>query len=226
MRPSSKPLRLLMLLLVLGLGACGGLRRDDEAPPETVTGTTKPAAGKPAKPGATKPAPKPVDKGDPQARFAQALEMMRGNDLTEAETAFKSLAQDFPDFSGPWTNLGILYAKSNRRDAAFSAFNRAVSLNTSNAIAYNWLGMLYREAKDYGRAEKAYKFALGARADYGLAHLNLGILYDEYLKRPADAEPHYREYQKLDGKNDLRVQAWLAEIAAARKPASAAEPVR
>ena len=38
----------------------------------------------------------------------------------------------------------------------------------------------------------------------------MGILYDTYLSRPADALEQYRQYQKLAGKEDLRVTAWIA----------------
>jgi lipoprotein NlpI len=74
---------------------------------------------------------------------------------------------------------------------------------------------------DYSRAERAYRMALGEQPNYGLAHLNLGILYDEYLKRPRDALPHYRAYRQYGGQDDLRVLAWLAEIEAAGQSAVA-----
>ena len=76
--------------------------------------------------------------------------------------------------------------------------------------------------KLYPRAQLAYEKVLKLDPDNALAHYNLAILFDEFLKRPADALPHYREYQRLSGKQDLKVMAWVAEIEASMpKPAPA-----
>lgn len=223
MQRSSKFL-ILPLAAALLLAGCGSLKSQDDKPSSTII-TGKPTTT-PAKPGAQKPADskpgtlqRPAEKGDPQQRFNEALALLKGNQIAEAEQSFIWMTQDFPEYAGPWTNLGILYAKSNRNSQAVVAFVRAVGINSDDAVAYNWLGILYRQARDYARAEASYKSALKADDRYGLAHLNLGILYDEYLKRPADALPHYKDYLKYGGKDDLRVQAWIAQI---ENPAAAA----
>lgn len=213
--------RLLVLLFAGLLGGCAAFS-GKPAP------TAAPAAGLPGT-AAAKPAPKPIDKGDPDARFKAALELMKQNQPQDAEAALTDLVKDFPQYSGPLTDLGILYAKSKRLDLAASAFSKAVADNPQNAVALNWQGMLYREGRDYARAEQAYKKALDINPDYGAAHLNLGILYDAYLKRPADALPHYQAYQRLGGADDLRVLVWIADIqkmqaAATPPPAPAAAP--
>lgn len=213
MKPSSKLTA--ALLLGLMLAACGSA-------PKRTDGPKAPAA-------ASQPdAPKPPDKGDPQARFDAALEQLKARQLQEAEASLVSLTQDFPQFSGPWTNLGIIYAKSNRKAQAAVAFNKAAVLNQENVVAFNWLGILARETNDYPRAQLAYEKVLKLDPDNALAHYNLAILLDEFLKRPADALPHYQEYQRLSGKQDLKVLAWVAEIEASMPkpaPAPVAAPV-
>jgi tetratricopeptide (TPR) repeat protein len=197
----------------------------------------KKPAGKgtrPARPSASTTAPAP-DKGDPQARFNAAVQLMKERKLQEAEAAFVALSGDFPQYSGTMTNLGILYAKTNRRDQAIGALTKATALNGKNAVAWNWLGMVLREAGDNTSAERSYNKALSIKPDYALAHLNLGVLYDAHLGRPAEALGHYKEYQRLAGKDELRVAAWIAEIEsknivskpvtpAARAPASTSAP--
>ncbi|MEQ1437937.1 tetratricopeptide repeat protein [Fontimonas sp. SYSU GA230001] len=195
-------------VLALALSACGALTRKSESP--------APPSATPAESAA------PIDKGDPNARFDAAMKLWRDNQIAEAEEAFISLTRDFPDHAGPWVNLGILFAKSNRRDPAIGAFGRAVSLNPDNKVAFNWLGILYREAGDLNRARLSYERALQIDADYALAHFNYGVLLDAHLKRPADALPHYRAYQRAGHADDLRVLAWIAEIEAAAKPAAPA----
>lgn len=164
-----------------------------------------------------------ADKGDPQGRFAQALELMKQNKAKEAEAAFLALSKDFPDYSGPVTNLGILFAKSKRREQAIAAFTRAASANGENASAFNWLGIVNRESGQFERAREAYEKAITINPDYAAAQLNLGLLLEDQLKRPQDALPHYREYLRISGGKDLRVLPWIAEIEArAPKPAETA----
>ncbi len=216
---SSMPQGLAWLTLsaTLLLAACGG------------GGNTRPGPSQPAPttPAAETPAAAVPDKGDPDERFKAALALMKSKKTADAEAAFLKLAQDFPDYTGPQTNLGILYAKSNRRDVAISAFNKAASANPQNVAALNWLGILYRETGNYPNARQAYEKALQVKPDYPAAHLNLGILLDEYMKQPAEALPHYKLYLQQHGKEDLRVLAWIAEIEAAQKaatPATTAAP--
>ncbi len=196
---------LLPLLLTAVLAACG-------------TTPTKPVS-RPVDDGG-KPTAQVPDKGDPQARFNAALAQFKAKQIQEAEQAFTELTKDFPQYSGPWTNLGIIYANSNRKPLALVAFNKAAVANQDNAAAWNWIGILSREQRDYARAQAAYERVLKLQPDNALAHFNLAILLDEYLKRPADALPHYKEYQRLSGKQDLRVLAWVAEIEAAAKAAA------
>lgn len=168
-----------------------------------------------------------ADLGDPEARFAEAVDMMRTRQTAEAEAAFMALTNDFPEFSGPQTNLGILFAQSQRRDAAVAAFTRAANANPDNASAFNWLGILNREAGDYERARQAYEKALGINPDYAAAHLNLGLLYEDYLRRPQEALNHYREYLRVTNGEDLRVLPWIGEIEstlAAQAASAPAEP--
>lgn len=213
MKASNKPaLKLaLALALIAALSAC-------------KTAPTKPAL--PTRPTAEQPAKAP-DKGDPQARFTAALGQLKAKQFQEAEQALVALTKDFPEYSGPWTNLGIVYANSNRKPQAAVAFNKAAILNQENTVAFNWLGILARETRDYARAQMAYEKVLKLDPDHALAHYNLAILLDEHLKRPAEALPHYKEYQRLSGKQDLKVLAWVAEIEAnAPKTAPAAAPAQ
>jgi tetratricopeptide (TPR) repeat protein len=191
------------LLLVLALAACAG-----GSPPRPAPVHAAPAEAVPAT-----PAPS-ADKGDPDARFKAALALMKDKKHAEAQAAFAQLAVDFPEYSGPLTDLGILFAQAKHREAAFAALSKAVAANPKNAIAQNWLGIVYRESGDYAHAEQAYRGALAARPDYAPAHLNLGILYDVCLKRPQDALEQYRAYQQYAGDDKLMVAVWIKELEA------------
>lgn len=192
-------------LLIAALAACtnGPPVRDAgsvSAPKKTVAVT-------PAK--ATKPA---RDSADADRRFNAALKLMKDQQPKEAQAAFQALAADFPEYSGPLTALGILYAQGRQRDQALASFAKAASANPNNAVAWNWLGSLYRENNNFKQAEDSYRKALAARPDYAAAHLNLGILYDVAMRRPQDAIREYREYQRIAGSDNLMVGVWIKEL--------------
>lgn len=219
-------LRKALLIVMAAAVLCGCVATKKTRPAKTPTAptasTTAPA--EPAKP--------PAPTTDPEARFVEALDFMKQNKTREAEAAFIALSKDFPDFSGPQTNLGIIFAKSNRRDPAIAAFTRAATANGQNAAAFNWLGIVNREAGNFDRAKQSYEKAIEVKPDYAAAHLNLGLLLENQLKQPAAAALRYKEYQRVTGGKDLRVLAWIAEIEARQAaaapaptaPAAAAQP--
>lgn len=191
------------VLLTLLLAACAGgpaPRPNPPAPPAAVQ--TKPAA--------------PVA-GSAEQRYRDALALLKNGQRKPAQELLLALTREHPELSGPWTTLGISQAQGRQRDAAIASFTRAVEANPRNAVAQNWLGSLYREAGNFAAAEQAYRHALAAQADYAPAHLNLAILYDVSLKRPQQALPFYRSYQKLQG-DKLIVSAWIKELEAVAPP--------
>jgi len=195
------------LCAVALLGGCAGPAKKPvarkPAPTQSKPATSTPAAG----------APVPAQPA-PTGAYAEALKLLKTNQLEQAEAALQAVAKANPQASGPLTNIGIVYARTNRKVEARTAFTRAINVNPANAAAHNWLGVLAREAGDFARAEQAYQAALAADATYAAAQLNLAILYDLHLKRPADALAAYRKYEALTGRKDARVAVWIGELEA------------
>ncbi len=216
MTRSSKTL--LGLVAGLVLAGCAGTPAVKPDRP----GAAGPAASRPVKPAATAPVKAPDVRKDAAGQFEDALAALKAKRLPEARAGFELLAKEHPEFSGPLTNLGILDAKANARDAAISDFTRAVAANPRNAVALNWLGILYREGKNYPRAEQSYLKSLALNPDNPAVVLNLAILYDLYLKQPANALSRYRDYQRMTGNRELKVAAWIKALEAAAAPATAA----
>lgn len=190
-----------LLLLALVLQACSG-----PAPRQSPSRAPRPAAA------SVPAAPALASKGDADQRFREALKLMKAQQNAEATEAFLALSRDFPQYSGPFTDLGILYAQGRQRDQAIASFSKAVAANPGNAVALNWLGSLYREGGDFARAEQSWLAALAVKPDYAPVHRNLGILYDVSLRRPQQAVAAYREYLKYAGMEDLIVSAWIKEL--------------
>ncbi len=169
--------------------------------------------------------PKPASKGDPQLRFNQALTLMQKHQTDQAIAAFKSLSQNFPKYSGPYTNLGILYLQQKQWDQALQAYGQATAAKPKNAAAYIGMGIAYRHKVDYVRAEQAYKKALVIGTNNADAHYDLAVLYDVYLHRPNAALKQYQAYRD-SGHDDLIVAAWIKalEQQTGAKPVAATIP--
>ena len=224
-----------IVCLALMLAGCA-------AEPKRPPGKTKPvatASKSATKSKATKiaPAKKPAAKAavakvatpvavprTPKERYAQALELLKASRWLEAESLLTAYAKEFPQHSGPHTNLGIVYARTNRKPLAAAAFAEAVRANPKNAVAHVWLGVIAREAGDYKQAEMSYRRALAANLEYPAAHLNLGILYDQYMQKPREALVAYKRYRELAGKEDLRATVWIAELESKLKQPATTTP--
>lgn len=148
------------------------------------------------------------------SRYAEAVAAMQQVRFDTAREIFASLAQRYPQMSGPHTNLGILAAQVDDDAArALDHFRAAVAAKPDNAMAHNWMGVLYRKQGDYAQAERHYREALRAAPDYALAHRNLALLYDLYLDRPPDAARHYEVYRSLaQGGDALMAEVWLRTL--------------
>ena len=208
----SAPRAALLGLLALTLAACGS-----PSPRKPTIRSSGPVSSAPAEASTDS-----ASKGDPDQRFQEALALMKARKFPEAQAAFIALSRDYPTFSGPLTDLGILYAQNHQRELAVASLTRAVNANPENAIAHNWLGTLHREAGDFVHAEQSYRKAIAARPNYAQAHLNLAILYDVALHRPREAVASYRDYQRLIGTDDLIVAAWIRDLESRMQPQDAA----
>ena len=207
--------RALLLIAVLLLGGCAsfGSAGPSTSPAPSSAGTSAPTqaakgSGSKASTAAAAPARAPAT---PEEQFQSALQKMQAHDYAGAEPILVSLTKTNPSLPGPYVNLGIVYARTNRADAAIQALKQALAINGRNAAAQNQLGILLRQAGQLQAASQAYEAALAAAPDYANAHLNLALLYDVYLRQPALALPHYEQYRKLVP-SDARVAVWIADL--------------
>ena len=160
---------------------------------------------------ATAPA-EPVVPERAAQEFAQALAMIEAGRLTDAELELKQLALAYPEFPGPYLNLGLLYERSGRLTDAEQALQEALKRGMPSARAYTQLGVVYRKLGRFKDAETAYLDALKIDADYAPAHLNLGVLCDLYLQQPERALAAFERYMELSGNSDKRVANWIVEL--------------
>lgn len=147
-------------------------------------------------------------------RYARALGYMDAGDDTRAQRELETFGETYPDFAGAQVNLGIIYGRNGRPDAAEAAFERAVMVCAQCAPAYNHLGISQRRSGRFDAAEQSYLRALEADPDYALAYYNLGILYDLYLGRPELALRYYEDYvahESVDTDVE-QVRRWIIDL--------------
>ncbi|HET7811992.1 MAG TPA: tetratricopeptide repeat protein [Steroidobacteraceae bacterium] len=208
-----------------------------EVPPPMATPAdpTRPAvansqAAAPAVPAA--PAwniPKPPARAT--SDFARAQQLMRSGDATQAILEFQVMTQSYPDLSGPYANLGILYRNTNQLAEAEAALAKAAEHAPWDAATLTEYGVTLRQAGKFAEARAAYEKALAVNPDYAPAHRNLAVLLDLFLEDPLTAQAEFETYKTLTGE-DKPVSGWIAELRsrnkvsnkAAEKPAEAEAP--
>jgi Tfp pilus assembly protein PilF len=184
--------QLLVIILLALLAACAGV-------------TPPPAAKAP-------PAAEP--KVDPKAAAAYevAVATMKDGDDAKAEKLFQQMTRDFPAYSGPYTNLGIIYWRAGDEAKAEAAFKHSLDINANNAVSLNYLGMISRRQGQFKEAADYYRQALQIDPDYAYAHRNFGILLELYMGKLDEALAHYKRYQALTEDEDKEVTKWIVDL--------------
>ncbi|GMR20833.1 MAG: hypothetical protein BMS9Abin36_1430 [Gammaproteobacteria bacterium] len=151
---------------------------------------------------------KPAARSD----FSRAVKALKARKHKTAERLLISMTRKYPELSGPYLNLGILYSRTSRYRKAETWLRKAIKVNPRKAAAYNELGILLRNQGKFKQAREAYEQALSVDPDYAYAHLNLGILFDLYLLQSKDALSHYRRYQNQRPGDKKQVSKWIIDL--------------
>ncbi len=146
-----------------------------------------------------------------QALFTTALDAIQKKDWKAAIGQLTAMTTAFPQLSGPYVNLGIVYWKKNDIKQARAAFNKAIEVNSLNSDAYLQFALMLREQGQFTNAEALYTQAIEVWPHNTQAHLGLGILYDMYMGLFVDALGHYEMAQKLHSKPDRRLAGWIID---------------
>lgn len=145
--------------------------------------------------------------------FAGATGQMQAANWPEAEMQFLNLTTQYPDYSGPWVNLGICQWRQENFEAAAASFEQAISVNELNPDAYVLYGVMVREQGDFEKAESLYKKAISVWPHNAAAHLNLGVLYDMYRGQFDNALQHLEMSARIEGDNaSNELKGWIVDI--------------
>jgi len=94
-------------------------------------------------------------------------------------------------------NLGLVYLKQGRPDAALPRLEEAARLGETSTIA-NGLGVAYQSTRRLADAVKAYTRAIELDPGNAEAHHNLGNCYSQLAHDAMAAAQHYREAIRID----------------------------
>lgn len=217
---------LICVSLLAPLAACSVTPRHaaESAPPATAAAGAACAAGKAGiadraglagnagQSAACKgPAGPPPVPAEASAEFDKALTLAHAGNDAAAETQLASLARQYPQFSTPLVDLGILYGKDGNLDAAMQALQQAVARDPHSAPAWTELGVVQRLGGKFEDAEQSYGRAIAADPAYAAAYRDRGVLRDLYLDKPAAALGDFEHYRKL-AVQDKPVAMWVAEL--------------
>lgn len=156
--------------------------------------------------------PQPKVEPNALAAYASAVSAMRAGNNALAESRFQKLAMDYPQYSGPHNNLGIIYYHAGKIEKARASFNKALELNPQSVVSLNHLGIISRGEGEFDKAQEYYERALQVNPDYPYVHLNMGILLELYLGKLPEALEHYKRYQALNKTEDKKVKGWIVDL--------------
>jgi tetratricopeptide (TPR) repeat protein len=114
----------------------------------------------------------------------------------EAAQAYRRALDDDPDLVAALINLAnIRYARDELAEAQ-ALYERAIMLDPSYFEAHFNLGNIHHDHSRFLDAELCYREALARNASYPDAHFYLAVTLEK-MGRSAEAQPHWRAYQRL-----------------------------
>lgn len=130
-------------------------------------------------------------------RFRRAGEYMQLQDWPAAVVELQWLTANYPDLSGPFLNLAMVYEQLTELELADENYRKALQANKLNLQAYNRYGLFLRRQGRFADAEQAYLKAIAIWQQDADSHRNLGILYELYMGRLSEALLQYQAYLQL-----------------------------
>ncbi|ABA22785.1 TPR repeat protein [Trichormus variabilis ATCC 29413] len=172
-----KPLSCLTLSIITTIGIL---------PPATAqeTSPAKSACEQVLSNAEQKPRTKQVQKlaqfADPQQERSQLIQQANAlfsqGDLPGAEVNLCKFLKKYSDDAFGHFQLGNVFFRGKKVEAAISAYQEAIRLKSRYAVAYNALGIVYASQNRWSDAIAQYQKALEINPDYGDALTNVALV--------------------------------------------------
>lgn len=146
-----------------------------------------------------------MDMNQAERQYQKAIRLQGNGKVREAEIIYRKIIKAFPRLDSVWTNLGTVLYLQQRYEPALKALERAISINPTNADAYNNRGASLLALGRSAQALKAYETLVGLQPDVANNHYNYAnVLYQ--VGRAKDSEQAYEEAIR---RNPDFPQAWF-----------------
>lgn len=150
--------------------------------------------------------------GQAKKEFAAAQASMREKQWDQAEATLLLMTETYPELSGPYVNLGIVYLQTQRYEEAVKALEFAIATNPTNMDAYSQLGLAYREQGLFEQADMSYQSALSVWPHHADSLKNSAILYDLYLGKLPEALERYKLLAQIQGEPTRELKGWIIDL--------------
>ncbi|RMH72228.1 MAG: tetratricopeptide repeat protein [Gemmatimonadetes bacterium] len=119
----------------------------------------------------------------------------------EAEKAFQTAIDQFPNYADAHYSLARLYHRLKRYEEAEEEYKQVTfMINPSDVRARTTYGFFLKDRRRFKEAEHQYRQAIRIDPDFALAHLSLGVLLYQTGKYQ-EAVAEYRKAIEVDQKN-------------------------
>ena len=146
------------------------------------------------------------------AAYQQGLELLQDKKYDEALVHWQGLTQEYSQFPGCWSNLGIAQFENQSYEDSVKSFDQALSIDSSFCPALKMKALAEREAGHFKKSEETYLSALQCAPGDADVHYNLGILYDLYMQDLAKALEHYQQAAALMSQTDETLAMWITDL--------------
>ena len=106
-----------------------------------------------------------------------AVSLLRTQKDQEAKKIFEIIAENRPDDSQSYLNLGTFYLKTKDKEKSKQYLKKAIELNENNYMAYLNLGLLYQSEKDIENSISFFSKSIEIRPQQYLGYHHLGKSY-------------------------------------------------
>ena len=113
--------------------------------------------------------------------------------LQEAIDALLKQAEQHPEDSAVWIQLGHHYFDANLPDKAIEAYEKALAIEPQNADVWTDLGVMYRRSGNPEKAIEAFDEAMQLDRGHEISRFNKGIVLFHDLNDPEGASRVWEE---------------------------------
>ena len=147
----------------------------------------------------------------PEPRYNLALVFESADRSADAETQYRAILRDTPDFEAAALNLGALLHEREEYEDAVEVYRGLLEQQPDAVRVRNNLAESYRAMGQIDAAKTELLRIVEQSPNYAPAEFALGVLFAQHLEDPGQATVHYRRYVELAPAADdaATVQAWL-----------------